>query len=474
MKRREFIKTAGAVAAGGLAGAAVRAGHGQGQGQGPNILFVMTDQQFGDAMSCRMGDRWIRTPAMDSLAATGMVFTRAYTANPLCRPVRNAIFTGRYPHTLGCQTNGDTKPLDMSKTPFMGAIFREAGYDTGYCGKTHFNIKSGDTKAHGFEFMRPFGKGKKDPQLPGDAAQFIRRKRDRPFLLVTSFMNPHNICQWARSEPLPDGPIGDPPPPEECPPLVPNHLPPRGETDIIERMRRSYQRAKLFPVSGFDEGKWRQFRWAYYRMIEKVDAQIGQVLAALRDSGQEENTVVIFISDHGDCHGAHKWNQKTVFYDESARVPLIVSWKGRTRPGTTELLAQTGIDLLPTMCDYAGIEPPAGLPGRSLRQIADGRSVSGWRDHVVVSNHMVQGAPLEDGSQPKPHGRMVRSERYKYCVYSEGERRESLVDMIEDPGEMVNLAGSPSHQGVLRDHRNLLAAHAVETDDTIATKMVLQ
>ena len=96
---------------------------------------------------------------------------------------------------------------------------------------------------------------------------------------------------------------------------------------------------------------WRRQRWGYYRMIEKVDAEIGKVLEALRKTGQEDNTLIVFTSDHGECAGAHRFNQKTVFYEESARVPLIVAWKGHTAAGTCDKLVNTGIDILPTLLD---------------------------------------------------------------------------------------------------------------------------
>jgi choline-sulfatase len=427
----------------------------------PNILFVMTDQQFADAMSCRIGKRYIDTPTMDGLAAGGTLFSRAYCSNPLCVPSRASMFTGRYPVEVGIQTNGKKK-LDPKKFPCMGAVFRRAGYDTGYVRKWHLPFSSKDTSAHGFGFTSLKGK---DDDAVKPAVDFIRRKREKPFLLVASFMNPHNICQWARGEKLPDGAIGRPPALEECPPLKPNHLPPENETDIIALMRRSYQAARLFPVSGFDDRKWREYVWAYYRMVEKVDALIGKVLAALRDSGQEEDTLVVFTSDHGDCHGAHRWNQKTVFYDESTRVPLIVSWKGVTRAGASDRLVNTGVDILPTLCDLSGVEAPKRLRGLSLKGTATGESTDDPREYVVVSNKMVQGAPV-DGRRPQPAGRMVRSARYKYCVYDEGEQRESLVDMEVDPGEMTNLAGDPEHAEALARHRRMLAEWGRETGDT--------
>jgi len=184
-----------------------------------------------------------------------------------------------------------------------------------------------------------------------------------------------------------------------------------------------------------------------------------------------ENTLVVFASDHGDCQGAHRFNQKTVFYDEASRVPFILSLKGLTKEGTSDRLVHTGTDLFPTLCDFAGITPPDGLPGRSLKAVALGQSASEWRDHVVVSNHMVQGGPI-DGVVPKIHGRMVRSEHFKYCLYSHGERRESLFDMEHDPGEMYNVAGSEAHAHVLEAHRRLLKQHAERYGDTLALAML--
>jgi len=267
-------------------------------------------------------------------------------------------------------------------------------------------------------------------------------------------------------------------------------------------MRWSYQHVSTFPVWNFDEKKWREYIWAYYRMTEMVDAEIGKVLATLRETGQEENTIVVFVSDHGDCHGAHKWNQKTVFYDESSRVPFIVSWKGKTPQGTSDVLVNTGVDLFPTLCDFAGVAPPDGLPGKSLKGPALGKT-SGWdREYVVAQNKLAQGRGIgktrdeQIASKLRPYGRMVRSDRYKYCVYSEGQqtlpavdistlsgekknleeqrlllrttRQESLIDMQNDPGEMKNLAKDPAYREVLLQHRKYLEEFRQEHGDTFS------
>ena len=504
MNRRSFLKVAGFSVAS-FASAGWNEVLSKPSAKRPNILLLMTDQQFADAMSCAIGNEYINTPAMDSLAATGIRFTRAYCANPICQPSRTSMFTGRYPHETGIQDNA-AKGFDVKKYPMMGKIFRDAGYDTGYSAKWHIRFNTSphnpqlskkDTDIHGFDFIDQTRVNSAESRRKGDfgrvapGIEFIQKKRDKPFLLVVSCMNPHNICEWARGQRLPDGAIGEPPPLDQCPPLKDNHLPPKDETDIMAYMRWNYQHTSSFPVSGFDDKKWRQYIWAYYRMIEMVDGEIGKVLTALRETGQEKDTVVVFMSDHGDCHGAHKWNQKTVFYDESARVPLIISWKGKTPQGTSNILLNTGVDLIPTLCDFVGIDAPSDLPGKSLKEPALGRAPAWKREYVVSQNHMTQGRGIGEGTPEerranklKPYGRMVRSDHYKYCVYSEGEqtaplvdikalsgerkelerqrlllrnvRQESLIDMKNDPCEMKNLAKDGAYRKILEQHRRYL------------------
>jgi len=430
----------------------------------PNILLIITDQQSADAMSCAQGDRYLRTPHMDSLAARGMRFTRAYAANPICVPSRTAMLTGRYPHETGVQDN-DRVPFNVRAFPTAGTLFRQAGYDTGYVGKWHLLISGKDPKLSGFDFAVNLKNNGADATTPSAVAEFLGRKRDRPFLLVASFVNPHNICEWARGDKLPDGPVGTPPPPQECPPGPASLAPSADEPDAIEFARRSYQANAQFPVGGFDVAKWRQYRWAYYRMIEQTDALIGRVLATLAASGHVRDTLVVLTSDHGDCQGAHGWSQKTVFYDESCRVPFIVSPPQVKHSGTSDRLVQTGIDLLPTLCDFAGIAPPAELPGLSQRPAAEGAITLDPRRYIVASNHLVQGAPLA-GIAMTPAGRMLRSARYKYCVYDQGKRRESLIDMEKDPCELVNLAADPAAAAVLDEHRAMLLEWSRTAGDT--------
>ncbi|MCX7046683.1 MAG: sulfatase-like hydrolase/transferase [Candidatus Sumerlaeota bacterium] len=476
MKRRTFVQAGVAAAMGGaLLSGRVWA---QESRKKPNVLFIMTDQQFAEAMSCRMGKQYLNTPVMDALAANGMLFSRAYSANPLCMPLRNSLFTGRYPHETGVTKNAPPKGgLDPKEFVCMGTYFRNAGYDTGYSGKWHLCFPARDANSHGFEIMKSQSKDGHDAGVADGAVEFLARKHDKPFLLVASFLNPHNICEWARrlsgrKQALNCGEIGDPPALDKLPPPPANLAPPSNEPDTMTMMRKGYQVPDgPFPVGSYTVEDWRKHRWGYYRMIEKVDAEIGRVLEALRKAGQEDNTLIIFTSDHGECAGAHGFNQKTVFYEESARVPLIVNFKGKISKGVSDKLVNTGIDILPTMIDFAGIEIPKKLPGRSLRPLAMGETPRDWRDHVVIENDMSQAGDVGD-IHPQSNGRMVRSERYKYCLYEFGVHRESLVDLQTDPGETNDLAADPKFRRIVMDHRNLLAAFADKYKDDMAKQML--
>ncbi len=449
----------------------------------PNLLLIITDQQSGDAMSCHMGSRYIHTPAMDSLAAEGMLFTRAYSSNPLCMPLRNSLFTGRYSHETGVTMNAGPKGgLDPNEFVMMGTYFRSAGYETAYSGKWHLCFPEKDPAAHGFKILdsktrlKPAEIDNYDARVSHAAVDFLREKHERPFLLVVSLLNPHNICEWARraagrEQTLNCGEIGEPASGEELPPPPANLAPPKNEPDGMTLLRQGYHASKTFPVGNFTAEDWRKQRWGYYRMIEKVDGEIGKVLDALRGTGAHRNTAVIFTSDHGDCTGAHRFNQKTVFYEESVRVPLIVRWPGKTRPGTSDELVNTGVDILPTMLACAEIKPPAKLPGCNLLPLAFGERDGPWREYVVSQNHMYQAGEV-DGFKPEMEGRMVRSERYKYCLYSRGMRRESLVDLVNDPGETNDLAADPAYRDVLVAHREMLAEFGREHNDPLVAELL--
>ena len=250
--------------------------------QRPNILIIMTDQHFADCMSCVIGRKHLYTPNMDSLAENGMRFTRAYSPNPLCVPMRTSLMTGLYPHQTGHQTN-NRQELDPDKFVFMGKIFKDAGYETAYFGKWHIPLDTEKKDVHGFDTFI----GNPARLDPTPAANFLKQKHTRPFFAAASFLGPHEICEWARKEEIPGEQLGPVPPLNDLPPLRKNSEPPKNETDIMTHMRKSYQAARWFPVGDYTEADWRRHIWGYYRLIERVDGYVGTVMDALRTSGQE-------------------------------------------------------------------------------------------------------------------------------------------------------------------------------------------
>jgi len=428
----------------------------------PNILWLLTDQQSALAMSCA-GNSDLRTPAMDRLAAGGVRFERAYCTQPLCTPARASLFTGLMPRDCGCPRNGqaireETRPREL------GRLLADAGYDCYYGGKWHVpQVAMPEDNDHGFHVICGFNDARLADASTGCLARIAAQplEQRRPFFLVASFDNPHTICEWARSMALPWGSIGEPPPPVECPNLPPNFMPAPFEPEII----RVEQAANwgIYPYRERSPEDWRQLRWAYYRLVEKVDSEIGRILGALETRGLAENTVVVFTSDHGDGHGAHQWNQKSALFEEIVRVPLIIRAPA-ARPGTVSRsdLVSTGLDLLPTVCDYAGVTPPGGLSGRSLRPLVEARPGASESPRKALFLETVF-----DGVRGfETQGRAVRTARHKYSVYDRGRYREQLVDLDADPGEMVNLAVERRHVDVLAEHRRLLANRLRTGGDT--------
>jgi choline-sulfatase len=433
----------------------------------PNILYIMTDQQHAGMMSCA-GNRWVKTPAMDSLAAAGMRFELAYSSNPVCMPARTSMVTGRYPSHFGMNANGPAPRPPRDLTQAMGNVFRAAGYRTAFGGKTHWP-RPMTAQGVGFDYIT----ADERDDLATECERFLKQKHDQPFLLVASFINPHDICymaidaftkgsqapamypksvvereRLADALTLPKGVSRQEFYARLCPPLPSNHRATAGEPGAFA----AFQSFRGWVRKNWGADEWRLHRWAYCRLTERVDREIGRVLAALRGAGLERDTVVVFSSDHGDMDSAHGFEHKSLPYEEAARVPLLVSWPGRVPAGKVDRkhLVSSSVDLLPTLCDFAGIAPPKGLPGRSVRAIAQGAPPKDWRDDVAIEF---------------TGGRSVRTARYKYALWEGVGPRELLIDMEKDPGEMKNLAADPSMAAVLADHRRRLRARIDELDD---------
>jgi len=454
MKRRDFLKTTAVGAGAAMVPELLKAAD-TGQDR-PNIILIYTDQQHANMMSCA-GNKYVNTPAMDYLAENGMRFTRAYTTNPVCVPARISMMTGRFPSAfrdkkgdLVRENHGGFRGFggasqEVLKTT-LPAFAKKAGYDLFYGGKVHLPVDLNPTK-NGFKFYERHIK----MPLAKASAKIIRDRKpdDKPFLMWANFISPHDICYMAlRDYRVSD--MGKPPkkkgleeedlvalmdhaskinPGEffekHCPPLPPNFEPQIGEPDAIAAylgIRKFKEEAR----KNYTKKDWRLHRWLYARLTEQVDSEIQVMLDALKESGQEENTLVIFTSDHGDMDGAHHIEHKTALYEESSNVPFLAMWKGHIPAGVVNSndLVSTGLDFLPTVADYAGNPNAKADPrGRSLRPLFEGKK-EGWRDTLGVESQIGWMVTDSDGHK-----------LIEYDFPYGGKIETQLLDLKSDPYE---------------------------------------
>lgn len=432
VSRRGFLKAgvAGAAAAAIGCTPALRAG-GAATARRPNFLFIITDQQGLDTLSA-LGCKDLSTPHLDRLARQGVAFLESYSANPLCSPARSGMMTGRPTTETGVVVNG--RPI-RSTLPNMGQWLGQAGYETVYAGKWHlpagyaadipgFNVIATGIGGQG---------GVCDADVSRACQAYLRSRRPgKPFLMVASFLQPHDVCQFVGMHQKSGEMVFYDAVADELPPLPPNF---NYDTNEPERVKRR-------PRPKWSDEQWRYYIWNYYRMVEMVDAEIGRTLQALEDSAEAANTIVVFTADHGEGRARHHLVTKNYLYDEAAKVPLIVSCPGRIQENRQDAAhLVSGLDILPTVCDYAGIEAPPKMRGRSLKALLEGKSPA-WREFVTAEVTVT--------------GRMIRTPRYKYITYK-GDPVEQLFDMQSDPGETKNLAPDAGFASDLKAHRDLLA-----------------
>lgn len=436
LNRRDFLKT-GAIGSAALLARQSCAAPRAGKPSRPNILFLITDQQGLDTLSAYRCPG-VHTPHLDRLAASGVSFMQSHSTNPVCSPARSSMFTGRMPSETGVVKNGLPIRDDI---PNMGQLLGQNGYDSVYVGKWHvpqsytrfipgFSVIPAGNNGHGTLLDRSVSR----------ACEGYLRNRggDQPFLMVASFLQPHDICQWTSMHKRAQDELPYPEIADELPPMPQNF-------DFDPREPASVANQRKGQHTDWSERQWRYYIWSYYRMIEEVDAEIGRVLQALEDSGQADNTVVVFTSDHGEGRGRHQMIVKNYLYDEALKVPLIMSAPGRFGEGVrdTEHLV-SGIDILPTVCDFAGVKAPSNVTGSNLRPLLEGRNVE-WREFAMAEVKLTTPTP----------GYALRTQDYKYIVHK-GDPVEQLFDMRNDPGETKNLAADADSAGVLADHRKLL------------------
>ena len=423
----------------------------------PNIVLIMTDQHQAKALSI-IGNLDINTPNLDKLAKTGTLFPNTYVTFPLCVPSRSSIFTGKYPHSLGVNSNakGDNIMSIQDKNKSLGIMLKKAGYDCAYGGKWH---------AHEAEMQNDLGFNKiadfDDITLAKNSINYLnsRKNKTQPFFLVTSFDNPHNICEFARNQPLPYGNI--PLVSLDKTPQLPLNF--KKETTFPEALQiEQTANKKVYPTKNYTKEDWRNYRYTYYRLIEKVDTEIGKIIDQLNSLGLRENTIIIFTSDHGDGNASHGWNQKTALFQESINVPFIINYQNESssKGKINTSLISNGLDIYPTILDFAGIKVPSELLGKSVKQVIENKQQVLERDYVVTETKF-------EGKQAYgTTGRAVVSKTHKYILYSWGKNREQFFDLKNDPFEMKNLVASKDHQQKLNDYRKKLTNWCIKTGDS--------
>ncbi|MHC4591130.1 MAG: sulfatase family protein [Planctomycetota bacterium] len=439
--RRDFLKAGAAGAAGLMAGsqlASANAGTNM-QTERPNILFINVDQLSMESLGVH-GCPHVRTPNIDRLASRGVTFRESHTADPICCPARASWLTGRMSCEHAVVFNNTPIVEDM---PDVGRWLTDRGYETIHTGKWHVpgrRIWDSFQHVYGEHWV---GEYADESVARAGEAHLRNRASDKPFFMVVGFLQPHDICYWVGQNRDASDKLRYPEIADELPPLPPNF-----DYDFPEPQLAKQQGSHQIgvkrppPWAEWTDEQWRYYLWAYYRHVEMVDAVVGHVFDALEDTGYADNTVVIFASDHGEGQARHKKVAKEFLYEECVKVPLIISWPGRIPEGVqdTDHLV-SGVDLVPTICDYAGVEPPPDQRGYSLRPALEGRATE-WREFVPAECFIT--------------GRMIRTRRFKYITYR-GDPVEQLFDIENDPWELRNLATDPQYAGEMERHRRILA-----------------
>jgi len=433
----------------------------------PNIIFINTDQQTWNAISA-YGNPHLNTPNIDRIIHNGVSFMSSYCTDPVCSPARASWATGMYSSETGVPFNGGSLHSDI---PDLGQILRANNYNAYHTGKWHV---SGRDVRESFQCLF-FGKR----AIPAGGAEFYdpvttrsvvdffsRYEEKKPFYLQIGYVNPHDVCEYEHNheqknipDPVEQGFLAV----KDLPPLPANFNYDERETVTQIVMRRGddplIHKHIMAAAANWSERHWRYLLWQLYRFVEKVDVEIGMVLNALEASPFKDNTLIIFSVDHGEAAGSHQMIQKFTLYEESIKVPLVVaSLSDRFTLGKDtrdEEHFVSGVDLMPTILEYAGVEIPEHVSGMSIRPLAEKRSTD-WRKYAYVESNC--------------WGRALVSDRYKYIteyIPREDEftipgpaperlGKEQLFDLQEDPAETRNIVDDPQYEDLLNEFRQTL------------------
>lgn len=431
----------------------------------PNILVIVSDQLAQRAVGA-YGGTLANTPNIDSIAAGGVAFRNAYTPCPLCMPARAAFWTGRHPHETGVFTNAREARIP-EHMPTLGTLLGDTGYRCVHYGKGHdcgglrgFDVvEAGSSPVEETPPWTAYYDTTEDRYTAERSVEFLNTHGKSPYLLVADLNNPHDICLWIGDH---AGKHDDEPIPGDLPELPANFT----TGDLAERplaiRENGAINARVAQTQGWTPENYRYYLAAYRHYTALADSDVGSILTALRSRPDAADTWVVFLVDHGEGIASHGMVTKGGhFYEEVTRVPFIVAGPGVVDPGRLHNCAPVSLlDFLPTVCELASVQAPSGLPGRSLRPWLVGEPIE--EPHGQVVSVWQGGGPHENPA------RMLRGPRYKYVFYAR-DGGEELYDLDGDPGETRNLVHDTAASAVLREHRQLLHTHCLQTHDPFAS-----
>lgn len=435
----------------------------------PNILWICPDQQRADTIAA-LGNPVINTPNIDGLVEDGVAFTNAYTQNPLCQPSRASFLTGRYPRTVGIRQNGQKKFPDNEK--LITKELSESGYQCGLVGKLHLSAAQGRVEPRpddGYSFFRWNHDPGPDPSSieKDDYHKWLAKKGVKYEELYEPGKHPAyngmpaelHQTTWAAEQAMEFVEEADEPWLLSLNIFDPHHPfdPPKKYFDKLKRKSvpdPGYEEGELatkpFPQSVDHEGAYggsgisfadlapkerKNITRAYYAMIEGIDRQVGRIINMLEEIGERENTLVIYMSDHGEMLGDHGIYLKgPYFYEGSANVPLIFSWPSRLKSGISSDALVELVDIYPTVLDLLGREIPERVQGKSFKDLLLGQTDT-HRSTVYSENYNSQAHKYRGEDI---YATMVRDQSHKLTVYH-GFNTGELYDLRSDPGEYENL-----------------------------------
>lgn len=433
----------------------------------PNILFLMSDEHRADCTGFA-GNSVVRTPVLDQLAETGVVFDNAYTPSPICIPGRQCLMSGQLPSTNGCYTFGDDLPPNHMT---FARRFAQHAYHAVCSGKLHH---TGPDQMQGWTSRIAPDCVVSPPHIEGRNEEAFKRYAPEP-----------GTGKWTNQKEIERAGVSDGPyrrfdrnatraanefiEDYFCHPYYDrpqNHLPLFLKLSLIqphypfftdaERFTYYLNRIPIFDEDRFDhpvlsrtqcgpdvEAAPRDLRRAtaaYYGMVDQLDCHYGEVLERLEHVGQDlDDWIIVYTSDHGEMLGQHGIWEKTRFFEGSVRVPLIIRWPKRFAGGSRIRQNVSLCDLFATLCDLADLPTPEGLDSRSLVPLLEGKAPD-WNDEVVsqIGNHtLIKRGPL------------------KYQYYAD-HGPEVLFDLDADPGETRNVLDASEHADAVREFRKRL------------------